>query len=32
MEVIKMLHVKMLFDIFPNFNFATVDREEEHND
>ena len=31
-KVIKILHMSMLLDIFPDFNFDPDAREEEHNE
>ena len=31
-EIIKILHMCMLLDIFPDFDFGPDAREEEHND
>ena len=31
-KVIKIIHMSMLLDIFPDFDFGPDAREEEHND
>ena len=31
-KVIKILHISMLLDIFPDFDFGLDAREEEHNE